>query len=218
MISARASVAAAVTALAVAAAACGGGEATTSSTSGTGGSAETTSSTSGTGGAAPGKTPKNHRAAAAPCAGARDAFNLGHAGDKCVKDSECTAGLDGRCVAYLGKPGFCSYDACTADADCGSASVCACRNFANFAANTCFHGDCQVDADCGAAGYCSPSAVDVGTDCNLGVQPGSYGFFCHTAADECVDDADCPGAMGQGACLLQPDKGHWACQTLLCTG
>ena len=166
----------------------------------------------------PGKTPVNHRAAAMACAGPRSAFDLGYATGKCIKDAECTAGSNGRCVAFLGKPSFCSYDACSADADCGSASVCDCRNGANWDANSCFHGNCQVDADCGATGYCSPSAVTIGFDCSTGVQQGSYGFFCHTPADECVDDADCGGgAMGQGACLLQPDKAIWACQALLCS-
>ena len=158
-----------------------------------------------------------HRATAAACTAARQPYDLGDATGKCIKDAECTAGLDGRCVAFPGQPSFCSYDACSADADCGSASVCDCRNGANFDANTCFHGNCQVDADCGPSGYCSPSAVTIGFDCNTGVQPGSYGYFCHTPADECVDDADCPSTMGQGACLLQPDKAIWACQPLFCT-
>jgi hypothetical protein len=208
-----------VASLAVLAAACGSTEpvSTTSSTSGTGGSAGTTSSTAGTGGAAPGKMPMNHRASAAPCAAARPPVDIGTPGGKCLKDVECTDGLNGRCVAYLGKPSFCSYDACTADKDCGSASVCDCRNGPSFDANACFHGNCQVDADCGANGWCSPSAVNIGADCNTGVQPGSYGYFCHTAGDECVDDADCPSTMGQGACLLQPDKAIWACQSLICS-
>ena len=160
----------------------------------------------------------NHRAAAASCTAVRPASNLGDATGKCIKDAECTGGSNGRCVAYPGQPSFCSYDACTADADCGSASVCDCRNGASFDANTCFHGNCQVDADCGVGGYCSPSAVTIGFDCNTGVQQGSYGFFCHTPKDECVDDADCAGGtMGPGVCLLQPDKAIWACQPLLCT-
>jgi hypothetical protein len=214
---ARVSLVAIAAGLAFAAAACGGTEtSTTTSTSGTGGSAGTTSSTAGTGGSTPGKKPKAHRASAAPCAEPRQAFDQGESGGKCLKDVECTAGLNGRCVEYLGQPSFCSYDDCTADADCGSASVCDCRNGASFSANTCFHGNCQADADC-AAGYCSPSAVGIGPDCNTGVQPGSYGYFCHTPGDECVDDADCPSGMGQGTCLLQPDKGIWACQVLLCT-
>ncbi|MEP7126267.1 MAG: hypothetical protein ABJE95_35375 [Byssovorax sp.] len=219
MSGARVGVAPVAMALAFVAAACGGTATTTStsSTSGTGGSAGTTSSTSGTGGAAPGKEPMAHRAGAAACTAARPAFDLGGADGKCLKDADCTAGKNGRCVAYLGKPSFCSYDACSIDADCGSAGVCDCRNGASFAANTCFHGNCQVDADCGVKGYCSPSAVGIGPDCNTGVQPGSYGYFCHTPADECTDDADCPAGMGQGACLLQPDKALWGCQVLSCT-
>ncbi len=212
-------VSAAAVTLAFAAAACGSIETTgtTSSTSGAGGSAETTSSTTGTGGATPGKVPMNHRASAAPCDAPRQAFDQGDAAGKCLKDVDCATGLNGRCVAFLGKPSFCSYDDCAADTGCGSASVCDCRNGANFSANTCFHGNCQVDADCGAGGYCSPSAVGIDFFCNTGVQQGSYGYFCHTAADECVDDADCGNTpMGQGVCLLQPDKARWACQELLC--
>ena len=220
MIDLRVGVAAAT--LAFTAAACGSIDTagTTSSASGTGGGAGTTSSTSatsGTGGSTPGKAPVNHRASAAPCDSPRQAFDQGEANGKCLKDADCTTGLNGRCVAFLGKPSFCSYDACKADTECGSASVCACRNAPNFSANTCFHGNCQVDADCGSGGYCSPSAVSLDIYCNMGVPQGSYGYFCHTAADECVDDADCPPTpMGQGACFFQPDKAHWGCQELLC--
>ena len=207
-------------ALAVAAAACGSVETpgtTGTTTSGPGGSAGTTTSTSGTGGSPAAPAPLNHRASAAPCAAPRPPSDTGDGSGKCIKDVECTQGLNGRCVAYPGQPHACSYDACTADADCGSASVCDCRNPARFNANACFHGNCQIDADCGAGGYCSPSGVTVGPDCAFGVEQGSYGFFCHTAADECVNDADCPGPMGQPACLFQVAKARWACQQLICT-
>ncbi len=207
--------------VAFAAAACGSTDttATASSSSGTGGSTGTTSSTSGAGGSTPGKEPVHHRASAAPCTAPRDAENQGNAQGGCLKDADCTTGANGRCVAFLGKPSICSYDACKADAECGSASVCDCRNSDNFGANTCFQGGCQVDADCGAAGYCSPSAVAIGTDCYTGIPQGSFGYFCHTAADTCVDDADCTaGPAGSQACLFQVDTTRWACVQLMCVG
>ncbi len=207
-------------ALSFAAAACGSVESaatTTTSSSGPGGSTGTSSSTTSGGGSSAGPAPINHRASAEACTAPRPAFDPGDGSGSCIKDVECTTGLNGRCVAFLGQPHFCSYDACTKDADCGSASICSCRNPAQFQANACFHGNCQIDADCGGGGYCSPSAVNIGPDCALGVQQGSYGYFCHTAADECVNDADCPATMGEPACLFQVDKARWACQSLLCT-
>jgi hypothetical protein len=48
------------------------------------------------------------------------------------------------------------------------------------------------------------------------VDPGSIGFFCHTRADECTDDADCAGKGGY--CVFQVSALHWACFALRCTG
>jgi hypothetical protein len=106
------------------------------------------------------------------------------------------------------------YDECFEDADCGSASVCDCRG--TFGFNHCYQGNCQVDEDCPNS-YCSPSAVHLGPTCMSGIEPGSLGFFCRTADDECVEDSDC-GAADIGACIFSVDSLSWVCHELLCTG
>jgi hypothetical protein len=193
-----------------------------SSPSGTGGaggtSPTTTASTGGTGGTASSPTPKVHRATAAACTGARPPGNggLGDPADHCHADSECTMGTNGRCVSTIAQPSFCSYDACSADADCGAVTVCECLDPANFEANTCVHGNCRVDADCGAGGFCSPSAVTTSTSCLSDIAAGSIGYFCHQAADTCTDDADCAGS--DSICLFSVPAMAWGCHALLCTG
>lgn len=178
---------------------------------GSGGSTTTT----GSGGSGP--VPANHRAAAAACTAARPPGSIGGGVDgDCTTDAECTAGDNGRCVDELGKPAFCSYDACSVDADCGAGSVCECRNPAAHDANVCVHGNCQVDADCGEGGYCSPSAVTLDPFCTEGVPIGSVGYFCHSAGDECTDDAECPSSGTFPSCFFDVDKLHFACFEVLC--
>lgn len=198
---------------ALVAAACGGDDA--SSTSGTGGSS------TGTGGAGTGAAtlpePERHRPAAETCMGEPPMGNpIPEPGGECDTDADCTEGTNGRCIWPYGGGNVCRYDECFEDADCGGASVCACRLSEGFGFNTCFQGNCVVDADC-AGGWCSPSAVHVGPTCMSGISPGSVGYFCRTADDECVDDADC-GDEGIAACLFSVDALHWVCQELLCTG
>ena len=81
----------------------------------------------------------------------------------------------------------------------------------------CFQGNCVLDDDCGSGGWCSPSAIHVGPTCMEGISPGSVGYFCRTADDECLDDGDC-GSSGIGACIFSVEAMHWVCQELLCTG
>jgi hypothetical protein len=189
------------------AAACGSGGGTTSGTSGT----------TGTGGGNPGREPKLHRPMSELCDDARPAGSVfDPTGGACASDNECSAGDNGRCVQNFSGKTFCSYDECSLDADCGSAGVCGCRNPASFSANVCFHGSCRLDADCGAGGYCSPSAVEIGSSCNMGISPGSVGYFCHTAMDQCVDDADC-STTPEGVCLFSVDQMRWSCFGLMCT-
>jgi hypothetical protein len=57
--------------------------------------------------------------------------------------------------------------------------VCACG-----VANQCKKGNCRIDSDCGPGGYCSPATDACGA---------VLGYYCHTAADECVNDDDCAG-------------------------
>ena len=115
-------------------------------------------------------------------------------------------------------PGGCSYDACSTDADCPTGQPCQCRADAtdNQATYCGPAGNCLTDADCGAGGYCSPS-----DGC------GTYGngtFYCHTAADTCVNDADCSladagpsGGCDQiAACVYDATTQHWGCQQQAC--
>jgi hypothetical protein len=99
------------------------------------------------------------------------------------------------------------------DADCGSARVCDCRNAAHYDANTCFNGNCRTDADCSGS-YCAPSLITLGSNC-VSVPVGSVGYFCHTAADECTNDADC-GV--DGYCSFDVSALHWKCYQAKCTG
>jgi hypothetical protein len=159
--------------------------------------------------------PKIHRTTPSSCtqprsgdgdAGVYCGFFLGEVPSEagaCQYDTDCTAGVSGRCACAPPVPGIgaataCSYDACQSDRDCSngsSGSVCDCRegplgNGNQSAANVCLAGNCRTDADCGSAGYCSPSNVP-------GCGPNWwYGYFCHTANDTCTNDTDCPGPNG----------------------
>jgi hypothetical protein len=154
------------------------------------------------------RVPVSHRASADACSTTRGPGTADPTltGGECTTDAQCTMGTNGRCMLNgLGaRFDFCSYDDCASDADCMTNEVCRCRESASDS-NACVQGDCHTDADCGPGGFCSPSR---GYDrINLGVT----GFFCHMPADTCVDDSDCAGDAGQGACVWFPDMGHWAC-------
>jgi hypothetical protein len=195
-------------------------------TAGSTGGAGTTGS-AGAGGTS-GRVPAKHRASAVACSADRPAgvcaVPVAAGGSAptpaCTKDSDCTAGSNGRCLA-LGRVAACScsYDACTTDADCThTGGPCACRPDAQSivaptttASNTCLAGDCRVDADCGARAYCSPSLGSCGN------YSGVTGYYCHTPADACVDDADC-AAQGGGDCRYNPTKKAWDCETTQCAG
>jgi hypothetical protein len=168
--------------------------------------------------------PVYHRPAPACCPAQRgpapsgQPYGTGYA-DGCSSDAECTAGKNGICLPFEGLlgPGGCSYDECSTDSDCPTGQPCQCRTDAtdNEATYCGPAGNCLVDADCGPGGYCSPSA-----DC------GSYGegtFYCHTAADTCVNDADCSltdagtdGCEQIAACQYDPTAQHWACHQQAC--
>lgn len=169
------------------------------------------------------KPPLVHRATASACDSSRlpGTFNPSPAaGSPCKADADCASGMNGRCEANpigVGQPfsNVCSYDQCKADADCGAGSVCDCRNQADFGANTCFHGDCHTDLDCPGS-YCSPSATTLEPTCLTGIDPGSFGYFCHTRLDECTDDIDCTNP--QAKCFFVPAAAHWQCVMTFCTG
>lgn len=131
---------------------------------------------------------------------------------ECLSDADCTAGDNGRC-ANNRDIWSCSYDTCYSDSACTSGGPCACEGGSGYAGNTCLPGNCQTDADCGANGYCSPTLGGCG---NYG---GVIGYFCHTAADKCVDDADCASpTQGLGYCMYSPEVGHWSCGYGQCVG
>jgi hypothetical protein len=138
-------------------------------------------------------------------------------GVACSSDSQCASGTNGRCFPFEGLvgPGGCSYDDCSSDSDCPSGTPCLCRASASDnAANICAPGgNCAVDSDCGPGGFCSPSRQNCA---------GPTPYFCHTASDACVNDADCPPsaadnpAVTRDVCAYDPQASHWACKQLVC--
>jgi hypothetical protein len=168
-------------------------------------------------GAGPQREPKVHRAKATECTEPRPAGTSGIPGGSCSKDAECTQGSNGRCSSILATPPSCSYDECTSDSACSGAQVCECRSKVESNRNLCRNGACRTDADC-AGSYCSPSALGVSSNCRSKIETGSFGYFCHSKTDECVDDSDCGGGdFPAKACVFSTAKLHWACVELLCT-
>lgn len=170
------------------------------------------------------RVPLQHRATANVCPSDRPASqcDLGvgvGVPSMCRADSECTMGVNGRCVGNPHDGCRCNYDTCTRDSDCTTGGPCACRLATRGAsgANVCLAGNCRTDGDCGAGGYCSPS---FGTCGDYG---GVVGYYCHTASDECVDDSDCgrldAGFLGQRPyCMYAPETGRWVCGNSACAG
>jgi hypothetical protein len=73
---------------------------------------------------------------------------------KCRQDSDCTAGINGRCFEHGDCYMMCSYDECFQDSDCAGNVPCSCRDSASSAANNwCLvDSNCHVDDDCGPSG------------------------------------------------------------------
>jgi hypothetical protein len=129
----------------------------------------------------------------------------------CSKDSDCTSGTDGRCIQPTTGAVVsctCTYDACKDDAACVAGQTCACHGspYTHGDGNTCVQGNCRVDSDCGAGGYCSPAD-------NTSTCGSLLGYYCHTSADQCLDDTDCTGGAGEPVCTYVPSAGHWECKT-----
>ena len=158
------------------------------------------------------RTPRLHRAAGVACPTGRgpglsicdctgsDGPCLCAPGE-CGQDSNCTAGISGRCLMNGPAPiTACSYDTCFSDSDCPAKTPCVCRDSVSSSApNSCLiDSDCRVDSDCGRGNFCSPSQY--GQWCG-------FTYHCHTASDTCVDDSDCVGA----GCNFNKQTGHWAC-------
>jgi hypothetical protein len=186
-----------------------------------------------------GRAPAQHRPSGVTCPSVRGAgissapcSGVG----ECSSDTECAAGVQGRCI---NDPAFscatwCSYDECSSDTSCDNRHVCLCRTSAqDNAPNLCTQqGDCVVDTDCGADGYCSPSELPTGSGiqtfdpnqpvecdcmvsslCDGGLccrQHFGRGYFCHDARDECLDDGDCPSGA---RCSFDLTSQHFACRT-----
>jgi len=207
----------------------GSGSSSGASSSGSGSSSGASSSSSGSGSSSGsssgasssssggGRVPVNHRPSDAQCqtmpAAGDCTGSIPDSSPACVTDSQCTSGKNGRCV--VGGGGLvhdcsCTYDACTHDADCGAGETCACHGstYTGDSGNRCVSGDCRVDSDCGAGGYCSPSST-LGM-CGFSVA----GYYCHTAADTCIDGADCSSAA-LGGCVYSTSAGHWACASVI---
>jgi hypothetical protein len=155
-----------------------------------------------------------------------------HGTSGCKSDSDCTAGLDGRCDYTATSACACKYDACLTDADCPAGSDCACdanRGGAGASGNptVCLPSNCRLDSDCGPGGYCSPSYLAGGPG---GCGSQWYGFFCHTPQDECGNWSDCktngcmspngPNGPATGvACVYARELGHWKCVSFdICAG
>jgi hypothetical protein len=165
------------------------------------------------------RIPKDHRAAATDCPVLTPPENPfipdgGTAPEiQCHSNAECTDGRAGRCDGNPHDGYHCTYDACYGDSECAG-GVCACNGATRATNNVCLAGGCRIDADCGGNGYCSPTLGDCG----------HYGkavaYYCHTAEDECVDDADCTaeGPFQPGYCAYEKSIGHWKCSTNECAG
>jgi hypothetical protein len=145
------------------------------------------------------EVPRNHRANDSACATPASPGQCGpivtnppdaSTSNPCTSDVQCTAGRDGRCNTQAPAYGLmdckCDYDTCAVDTDCPTGELCVCHGtaYAYGAGNTCMPGNCRVDSDCGEHGYCSPTAAVGG--CGAVV-----GYYCHTAADTCINDSDC---------------------------
>jgi len=153
---------------------------------------------------------KDHRVDDSQCSMARGSGSCsfgGGGGMQCVSDNDCSAGTNGRCSQAIGGPAFCycTYDTCQHDTDCPTGQLCACHDSVyNYDGNHCTNGNCRVDADCNGRA-CSPSLAPMGCG-SLG------GYYCHVAADECTNDADCQNSTnGPQVCTFDNGAGHWKC-------
>jgi hypothetical protein len=196
----------------------GGDAATTAPGGSSGGDAATTASGGSGGGLSP--VPTDHRLQDVECPQERGPGSADIAGD-CTQDSDCTEGMNGRCISpnVVGPLGRsrCSYDHCFSDSDCPGNEPCRCRpSAADNAPNYCVTGsNCRTDSDCGPGGFCSPSLVGIDSSIEGG---GSFGYFCHTPQDLCLNHGDCDPSMcliEQGcaslACGYSTESSHWDC-------
>jgi hypothetical protein len=159
-----------------------------------------------------GEVPTEHRATAKTCDPSTAPPGPDGGLAACTTDADC-AGDAGAYNAFSHcLHGLCSFDQCLTDSDCPNA-VCGCAadyyggNVA-FHPNVCVTGNCRTDADCGAGGACSPSRGRCGT---------YEGFYCHGAADSCVNATTDCGSCGY-ACVYAPTAGAFVCGGAICNG
>jgi len=132
------------------------------------------------------RVPSSHRALPESCSTERVAGDPQRGPrSKCTSDTHCRRGKNGRCgpQSYEGRyPDVCYYDECYVDDDCAAGMTCACGSGSATGPHRCVPSNCRTDSDCDpSAPFCSPK---------LGCS-GVTGWYCHTAQDECLDDADC---------------------------
>ncbi len=164
------------------------------------------------------RVPVGHRATATACDPVRPSSdpNVPDASGPpvaCHAHADCTAGRNGRCTGN-GHDGWrCTYDECANDTECSGGKVCGCDLGFRSGADVCLTANCRVDGDCGTNGYCSPSLGSCGD------YSGVVAYYCHTATDECIDDADCTATTGgRGYCAFESSVGHWKCSFSHCAG
>lgn len=165
-----------------------------------------------------GEVPPGHRAVTATCGPSGSPYGPDAGPVACAADGGCPdvdTGHQFIGVSCIG--GLCALqDACFQDSDCNQLGepggwACACSSAqvfpgVNVQPNTCVPAKCQVDSDCGPGKYCVLSL-------SLACHAGSYGYFCTTAADRCVDPTiDCTTCQGQ-SCVFEPQVGWWDCNS-----
>jgi hypothetical protein len=138
----------------------------------------------------------------------------------CNRDSDCTAGLNGRCGYFHNGPPICSYDECFKNEDCDGGYTCFCGGSDGTnatAANRCLPSNCRLDSDCSEGCGCSPTY-----DTTCGIYDGYVGVFCHRPNDECTVDSDCHQDTDAGSlfgfCAFSGAAAHWVCAYAFCSG
>jgi hypothetical protein len=194
----------------------GSGSGSSSGSSGSSGSSSGASSgSSGSSSGGVQRVPVNHRPSDAQCFTTPPAGTCNTQGGtpgNCSKDANCMAdgGTNGRCVETGGGVLYCSctYDTCSGDSACPTGETCACHQspYTNNQGNTCVQGNCRVDSDCGTNGYCSPADNTMSCGSLLG-------YYCHTSADQCIDDSDCSSMSGFQVCTYVATSSRWECKT-----
>jgi hypothetical protein len=161
-----------------------------------------------------GEVPAEHRASAPACQPSNQPPAPDGGVSSCTTDTDCAGAVNATSLYRYCVHGQCAFDQCQTDSDCGATGVCACSSDyyggnAAYHPNFCVPANCRLDSDCGPGGYCSPSRGYCGT---------FQGFYCHTAADSCVDPAADCASCGYNACTYSPAVGAFTCGSSICAG